>query len=241
MISDLCISNASCSFFSPVQYFQKKGTLVLDARDFKQALLCVPGSYNVPARVFKEHLKIFPTNRNYFIYGTRAEVSLVASLLGSIGAKDLFGIESSNFRQEWQWEAQEKLPPYYIPINVDEMYGRYVDGDPQDRDPILVDVRGPVEYAKSHIKYAINVPMAELKKNFDVLPVTQKVYLYGQDSLEGYAAAKIFADEYRAYTMPIVGGLDAWVAKGYPTAGGAVAGGVVTPFTEILAMLNRGN
>jgi len=98
------------------------------------------------------------------------------------------------------------------------MYGRYIDGEPEEGDPILVDVRTPAEYNLQHIKYAVNVPISELKKNFDVLPVTQKVYLYAQNDTLAINAAEMFAAEFRTYSMPILGGINEWAAKGYPTA-----------------------
>lgn len=125
--------------------------------------------------------------------------------------------EGKPLQPSWQGDVQVKKPPYYEMISSQEMYSRYVDGEPQSQDPILVDVRSPQEYRKLRIKYAVNVPYEKLVENFDVLPVTQKVYLYGQNTTLGTQAAELFAKYYRTYTMPISGGLDEWKSRGYPT------------------------
>lgn len=204
-----------------VDYFGKKGTLVLDCREFPEALTIVYNTYIVPASVFAKHATIFPANRNYFIYGPIENCAKVQAILkqerGATFAKLIDLRPNVDIKTVWRGEFQYKLAPYYETIGVEDMYDRYVDGEPQEQDPILVDIRSPAEFNKIHIKYAVNVPFNKLKENFDVLPVTQKVYLYSNNDTLTIAGAELFAKEFRSYSMPILGGLDQWIAKGYPT------------------------
>ena len=60
-------------------YIDVKGTLIVDCREYPEALTIIYNTYIVPASIFHLHEDIFPANRNYFIYGPVEQCAKVSA------------------------------------------------------------------------------------------------------------------------------------------------------------------
>ena len=112
---------------------------------------------------------------------------------------------------------QESGEPYYR-VNTDEaseMYG--------EDDVVFVDVRRPDEYAESHIKGALFIPVDDVLARVDELPEDKKLlFICAQGVRSGLAcemAAAMGVEPDRLYN--IEDGTLSWVEKGYPTSHGS--------------------
>lgn len=52
----------------------------------------------------------------------------------------------------------------------------------------IIDVREPGEYAKSHIKTAVNIPLSQLRGRLEEVPRDRPVYLHCRSSQRSYNA-----------------------------------------------------
>ena len=52
----------------------------------------------------------------------------------------------------------------------------------------IIDVREPGEYAKSHIKTAVNIPLSQLRSRLEEIPRDRPVYLHCRSSQRSYNA-----------------------------------------------------
>jgi rhodanese-related sulfurtransferase len=76
---------------------------------------------------------------------------------------------------------------------------------------MLIDVRQPSEYSEGHIPGAVNIPIRELTKHLDAIPMDQSVIIYCQSGYRaamataalqtlGYDNVKAFGGSYKAWT-----------------------------------------
>ena len=90
-------------------------------------------------------------------------------------------------------------------------------------DVVFIDVRRPDEYAESHIKDAMFIPVDDVIQRVDELPEEKKLlFICAQGVRSGLAcemAAAMGVDQERLYN--IEDGTPTWVAKGYPTSFGS--------------------
>ncbi len=70
----------------------------------------------------------------------------------------------------------------YKQVRVDEVRGLVESG------ACIIDVREPGEYARSHIKNAINIPLSEIRQRLDEIPTDKPVYLHCRSSQRSYNA-----------------------------------------------------
>jgi membrane protein DedA with SNARE-associated domain/rhodanese-related sulfurtransferase len=101
-------------------------------------------------------------------------------------------------------------------ISVDELY-RLID---QDMKPVIVDVRSPtgVSMDPRRIPGALHVPVREVDRHVKHLPRDREIILYCNCPNEASAAqvAKLLMNSGFSKVRPLHGGLDAWIAAGYP-------------------------
>lgn len=60
---------------------------------------------------------------------------------------------------------------------------------------IIVDVRSPEAFAKSHIPMAINLPLEEIERGNITLPKTKIIFVYCENGGSSALAARILADK----------------------------------------------
>ena len=87
-----------------------------------------------------------------------------------------------------------------------------------DREPLIVDLRAPGDFKRSHLLHAVNIPLAKLEERISELgrDKTRPVLLY--DALGGSAseaAAKLRKLGY-AEAYPLRGGLNGWLGASLP-------------------------
>ncbi|MCX2975440.1 metalloregulator ArsR/SmtB family transcription factor [Halieaceae bacterium IMCC8485] len=78
------------------------------------------------------------------------------------------------------------------PVAREELLRRVKEGS-----TMVLDVRPPAEYAAGHLPGAVNIPLAELKKNLAVLDLTQDVVAYcrGPYCILAFEAVKLLRDK----------------------------------------------
>lgn len=72
----------------------------------------------------------------------------------------------------------------YLQVNVDEVRELLEKGN------LIIDVREKGEYARGHIKGAINIPLSELRERVSEIPKDRAVYLHCRTGQRSYNAAK---------------------------------------------------
>ena len=85
--------------------------------------------------------------------------------------------------------------------------------------PIIIDVRGPKEYAAGHVLGAVNIPLGQLPRKLTKLAQSQQVVTYcnmhHRGSSRGEQAAALMREKgYQARALD--GGYSAWKEAGLP-------------------------
>ena len=87
------------------------------------------------------------------------------------------------------------------------------------QDFVIVDVRGPKDFAVEHIPMAVNVPLPTLIDKLGMISKDKPIYVVcALDSNSSYATAVLRMLGYDAYMVP--GGEGAWKMAGYPLTSG---------------------
>ncbi|MCL4386705.1 MAG: rhodanese-like domain-containing protein [Cyanobacteria bacterium] len=100
-------------------------------------------------------------------------------------------------------------------ITVDEAYKIFI----SDKDYLFIDVRSKESYDKSHVKDAINIPVAEIKKNLDKIPKNKIIIVYcsGTGCNISSAAAEVLVQNGFTQVYKMGGlGINEWIEKDYP-------------------------
>lgn len=92
--------------------------------------------------------------------------------------------------------------------------------------PLVIDVRGPAEYATGHVAGAQHLPLDNLARQMVDLPRDRPLVAYCNmqhrgDSRGERAAAQLRAEGFQAQVLD--GGFPAWKAAGYPVESGSPA------------------
>lgn len=88
-----------------------------------------------------------------------------------------------------------------------------------EQSPLIIDVRGPSEYAAGHVQGAVNIPMGQLSRKLKRIPRDQPVVTYcnmhHRGESRGERAALLLREQgYQARTID--GGYPAWKEAGLP-------------------------
>lgn len=79
----------------------------------------------------------------------------------------------------------------------------------------LVDVRTPEEFSSGHIRGAVNIPVESLADRLSEVPSDQPIVVYCRSGNRSAQASQILSEN--GYTQIYdMGGLNDWVAQGYP-------------------------
>ena len=81
---------------------------------------------------------------------------------------------------------------------------------------LLIDVRTPQEFTKSHLKNAINIDFRspDFREKIEKLDKTQPVFVYCAAGRRSNAAAVLFLEAGFRIVFDLEGGLNAWVKTG---------------------------
>jgi rhodanese-related sulfurtransferase len=81
---------------------------------------------------------------------------------------------------------------------------------------LVIDVRDPAVYAKSHIKNSINIPFNELEKRRYEVRTNKEVTLVGINELQAFEAAVQLHDMLFVKTYVMVGSMPKWEKDAFP-------------------------
>jgi rhodanese-related sulfurtransferase len=87
-----------------------------------------------------------------------------------------------------------------------------------DRNPIIVDVRSPAEFAGGHLPNARNIPLPDLDKRVADLPAKRPVLLCCANGTRSSRSARILQKAGRDDVYNLGGGIQAWQQAGLPLA-----------------------
>jgi rhodanese-related sulfurtransferase len=82
--------------------------------------------------------------------------------------------------------------------------------------PIVVDVRAPREWQKSHIEGSVNIPLNHLAERIEEVPANRPVLVHCAGGYRSSIAAGILQRHGRTNLTEMSGGLAAWEAAGLP-------------------------
>jgi len=82
--------------------------------------------------------------------------------------------------------------------------------------PIVVDVRAPREWQKSHIDGSVNIPLNHLSERIEEVPASRPVLVHCAGGYRSSIAAGILQASGRQNLTELNGGLAAWEAAGLP-------------------------
>jgi len=111
---------------------------------------------------------------------------------------------------------EEELKAQIKDISVEEVYEIISSGRSQDY--IILDVRTPEEFSEGYIEGSLLIPVSELEGRLSELSKDKPIITYCRSGRRSMEAAIILVKNgfTQVYDM---GGINDWIAKGYPTEG----------------------
>ncbi|MEG0763503.1 MAG: FAD-dependent oxidoreductase [Oscillospiraceae bacterium] len=86
--------------------------------------------------------------------------------------------------------------------NVRQYFWQDINKLQERTDIIMIDVRTIAEYARGHIDKAINIPLDNLRENFEKLDKSKEIYVNCQSGLRSYIACRILTQNgYKCYNL----------------------------------------
>jgi adenylyltransferase/sulfurtransferase len=99
-------------------------------------------------------------------------------------------------------------------ISVDEVYARSQAGDPE---MLLVNVVDPEYYNLGHIANSLKIPWDALAGRLAEVDASRHVVLYCRRGVRSESAYTTLADNGYSLVWAMEGGIERWIAAGYPT------------------------
>jgi hydroxyacylglutathione hydrolase len=82
--------------------------------------------------------------------------------------------------------------------------------------PLVVDVRAPREWLKSHLEGSVNIPLNHLAERIDEVPASRPVLVHCAGGYRSSIAAGVLQRQGRLAVTELNGGIAAWEAAGLP-------------------------
>jgi rhodanese-related sulfurtransferase/glyoxylase-like metal-dependent hydrolase (beta-lactamase superfamily II) len=82
--------------------------------------------------------------------------------------------------------------------------------------PLVVDIRAPREWQKSHLEGSVNIPLNHLIERINELPVEQPLLVHCAGGYRSSIAAGVLQQRGRVRMTELTGGITAWEAAGLP-------------------------
>jgi rhodanese-related sulfurtransferase len=99
-------------------------------------------------------------------------------------------------------------------ISIDEVYARSQAGDP---DMLLVNVVDPEYYSLGHIANSLKIPWDQLSRRLSEVDRARHVVVYCRKGVRSESAYTTLLDAGYPLIWVMQGGIEQWIAKGYPT------------------------
>ena len=190
----------------------RRGEVVVDTRAAAQfAEGHIPGTLNIPYN--KSFLNWFGAlvsfGKPVFLLtdddsGDRALT--LACELRKIGFTDLSGYAGPDVIAEWKSDGKD----LETVDQIDVAQLRSADAAVQ-----IVDVRGPEEWAKGHLRGALHIPLSALPERVDDLDTSRPVVLHCQGGGRSSIATSFLQARGITNVANLQGGYDSWVANGF--------------------------
>mgnify|MGYP000886905798 CR=1 FL=1 len=74
----------------------------------------------------------------------------------------------------------------------------------------LIDVREPAEFARGHIRGAVNIPLSQLAERIGEIPADRKIFVYCQSGVRSRRAARMLKKRGCRDIVHLNGGLASW-------------------------------
>ncbi len=209
----------------------------------------IEGAVNVPVRSLAQNLNLLPANLDapivvYCAKGTRGAIAMTSlQVLGFTNVRNLSGgidgwIAAGNSVVTDEVTVTPGEAAAIDPELVAAVDNYLVNVLPQgwgvvpvadvatelvENPPFLLDVREVSEWTDvGHVDGAINIPLREVAANLSQLPADQPIVVYCKGGFRGAIATTVLQMlGYNARNM--AGGIDGWIAAGYPVVGAAEA------------------
>ena len=82
--------------------------------------------------------------------------------------------------------------------------------------PMVIDIRAPREWQKSHLEGSVNIPLNHLIERISELPLEQPLLVHCAGGYRSSIAAGVLQQHGRVKLTELTGGLAAWEAAGLP-------------------------
>jgi rhodanese-related sulfurtransferase len=82
--------------------------------------------------------------------------------------------------------------------------------------PLVVDIRAPREWQKSHLEGSVNIPLNHLIERINELPPEQPLLVHCAGGYRSSIAAGVLQQRGRTKLTELTGGITAWEAAGLP-------------------------
>lgn len=83
---------------------------------------------------------------------------------------------------------------------------------------LVIDVRTPQEFAQGHVKGAVNWPLQEIERWWNRVPKDRLVYIHCNTQHRSAVAVRYLMSKSYQNLNLVTGGIQAWIARGYPIA-----------------------
>jgi len=81
----------------------------------------------------------------------------------------------------------------------------------------ILDIRPIDSFSKEHLPEAINIPLDELEKTTEKIPVEKEIFVYGDTNLQGFQGGVRLFDLGFFSVKILSGGIEEWKTKGFET------------------------
>jgi hydroxyacylglutathione hydrolase len=191
---------------------ERDDSVVLDIRSYDAyGGQHVPGSYNID---FGGNFAIFaawviPEDKNILLIVEPERQALEASVwLRRVGLDNITGfLEGGMFA----WSREGLAAGHVSQLSVHELNDMIA----ADKDILVVDVRSPGEFKKSHIEGALNIPAPELRTRYRELDESRPVSLICSTGHRSSLGASILKMNGFQYVYNVAGGMTGYEAAGY--------------------------
>ena len=90
----------------------------------------------------------------------------------------------------------------------------------RDEGAFVLDVREPLEWQEAHIPGATLIPLGELEQRLNELPKDQQIVVYCRSGNRSRTGAEILRRNGINQASSMAGGINDWIARGFPTISG---------------------
>ncbi len=199
-----------------IEKLRSEGVLIVDTRD-KVAFAggYIPGSVNIQNNnAFSTWAGwIIPYDKPFALVAAPEHIEQVMRKLVRIGLDHAVGYAPDV--QQWASSGRELavLPQ----MSVHELAERLRRGE----DVLVLDVRNESEYTAAHIDGAFHLFAGYLEQNLDRIPRDRPVAVHCAGGDRSSIATSLLHRYNFTNTINVTGGINAWIAAGYPVARGA--------------------